>query len=108
MTENNPLPALEGLPELARRLSRKIEQGRGLQLSIDELDLLVAIGANELVQTKAAEYQRLKRKAIAAERAERQRSHRQGNSPETATEALERVQRVLRQAPPAGHTRRRP
>jgi len=60
---------------------------------------LVAIGANELVQTKAAEYQRLKREAMASERTERQRATRRDHSLETATEALERVQRVLRQTP---------
>ena len=36
---------MTSLPDLTRRMSRKIEAGRGMNLSGDDLDLLVASGA---------------------------------------------------------------
>ena len=100
MDGNSEQIELEGLPDLARRISNKIDRGRGMQISADELDLLVAIGANDLIQAKAAEYQRLRREVAAAERAERGRAAAAGQ-PETPAEALERARRAINRKPRA-------
>lgn len=44
---------MTSLPDLTRRMSRKIEAGRGMNLSGDDLDLLVASGAYAVL-TQAA------------------------------------------------------
>ena len=49
---------MTALPDIARRLSRQIEQGKGIRIDADDLDVLVDIGFNELVQRAAAEYLR--------------------------------------------------
>ncbi|GLV28142.1 hypothetical protein TomTYG75_06660 [Sphingobium sp. TomTYG75] len=46
------------LPDLDRRLSRRIDQHKGIQLSPDDLDLLVSSGAYDTLKKAAAEYQR--------------------------------------------------
>ncbi|MDV5823093.1 hypothetical protein [Sphingobium naphthae] len=50
---NAPTP-----PDLLRRLSRRLEQGKGIQLSPNDLDLLVASGAYDMLTQAAADYQR--------------------------------------------------
>ncbi|AYO76466.1 hypothetical protein [Sphingobium yanoikuyae] len=42
------------LPELAERMQRAIVNGRGIRFEAGDLDLLVAIGVNDLVQTENA------------------------------------------------------
>lgn len=42
------------LPEIAERMQRAILNGRGIRLEANDLDLLVAIGVNDLVQTENA------------------------------------------------------
>jgi hypothetical protein len=44
---------MTSLPDLTRRMSRKIEAGRGIDLSGDDLDLLVSSGAYAVL-TQAA------------------------------------------------------
>ncbi|MCH2238769.1 MAG: hypothetical protein MK060_12870 [Blastomonas sp.] len=44
--------------DLDRRLSRRIEQGKGMNLTADDLDLLVVSGAYEVLRAYAAQYQR--------------------------------------------------
>ena len=46
------------LPDLERRLSRKIEAHKGIQLTPEELDLLVLSGAYDVFRQAVAEYQR--------------------------------------------------
>lgn len=46
---------LSALPALYRRLSRKIETGKAIQLSPDDLALFVVVGAYEAVQRAANE-----------------------------------------------------
>jgi len=50
---NAPTP-----PDLLRRLSRRLEQGKGIQLSPNDLDLLVARGAYAMLTQAAADDQR--------------------------------------------------
>jgi hypothetical protein len=52
------LTDMAGFTDLDRRLSRRIETGPGIQLSSDELDLLVASGAYAVFRAAAAEHQR--------------------------------------------------
>jgi hypothetical protein len=49
---------LAGLPNLGRRMSRKIETRRGLQLSPADLDLFVLSGAYEAFSNAVAAYQK--------------------------------------------------
>jgi hypothetical protein len=66
------------ITELQRRLSRCLELGRGVRLSIAEVDAFVGCGAFEVLAAAAAEAQRVE--AIA--RAERRRSlDRRGQHP---------------------------
>lgn len=57
----SPLLAKQGgcddpsIMALARRIQRAAEIGRGIRFEAADLDLLVAIGVNDLIQTKAAE-----------------------------------------------------
>ena len=101
---------MSSLPDLDRRMSRKIDTGRGIQLSPADLDLLVASGAYDALRNAAAEY----RKNQCRERSVRSRSINGGNTPsiravteptlkssgttqnESASEALARVQRMLK------------
>lgn len=46
------------LADLDRRMSKKIETGRGIQLSPEDLDLLVATGAYDAFRNAVAEHQR--------------------------------------------------
>jgi len=45
-------------PDLDRRLSRKIETHKGIQLTSEELDLFVESGAYDTFRKAVAEYQR--------------------------------------------------
>src|SRR3546814_1140449 len=49
------------LPDLDRRLSRRIETGKGIQLSPDDLDLLVSTGAYEIFRKDVVDPQREQR-----------------------------------------------
>lgn len=49
---------MSSLTDLDRRLSRKLEMRRGIQLTADDLDLLVTTGAYETFRRAVAEYQR--------------------------------------------------
>lgn len=97
------------LTDLARRVSRALDGERGIRLERDDLDLLAAIGANDVLQTAAAEYQRNQ----CQQRAARSRSINGEGSASTrdrdattsspgtmleqdASEALARAQRTLR------------
>jgi hypothetical protein len=46
------------LPALERRLSRKIETRKGIQLTAEELDLLVETGAYDTFRQAVAKFQR--------------------------------------------------
>ena len=46
------------LSDLDRRLSRRIDTGRGIQLTSDDLDLLVTTGAIQTFREAVAQYQR--------------------------------------------------
>jgi hypothetical protein len=50
-----PLPAIAGIIDLARKWSRAIERGKGIRLEADQMDMLTAIGANDVLQAAAAE-----------------------------------------------------
>jgi hypothetical protein len=43
-------------PQLLRRLSRRIDQGKGIMLSPEELDILVISGAYEVLAAFATEH----------------------------------------------------
>lgn len=43
-------------PELMRRIYRKIEQGKGMTLTPEDLDLLAEMGALETMSTYTADY----------------------------------------------------
>jgi hypothetical protein len=93
------------LPALERRLSRKIETRKGIQLTPDELDLLVETGAYDTFRQAVAKFQREQ----CRQRSARSRSIKGGNSgsiagkggrpskssgttpPESASEALARA-----------------
>jgi hypothetical protein len=47
---------VSGLPELMRRIDRKLDIQRGLSLTYDDLALLVACGAYARLQDAAREY----------------------------------------------------
>ena len=88
------------LIELDRRISRAISRGRGLQLSDEELDILVSVGALEVLKAAAAEALK-----IQAEQRQRERSEYRAERTSALDEAelkrqgeiaLARVQRVLR------------
>jgi hypothetical protein len=49
---------MASLPDLDRRLSRKIETGKGIQLSPEDLDLFVSTGAYDTFRQAVAELQR--------------------------------------------------
>jgi len=84
-------------PELLRRLYAQIENGKGMRLSADELDLLVEMGAVERVSEYVAEWTKewvsLRRTAAAEERQAEiaSRAHRRLPSRETAEEVMERA-----------------
>lgn len=104
--------AVATLPDLDRRLSRKIEQGKAIQLTPEDLDLLVTTGAIDTFRRAVAEYQRNQ----CRERSARSRSISGGNSnstrervgrtskssgmipPQGANEALARAQAMLGKA----------
>lgn len=71
------------LPDLERRLSRRIESRRSIQLSPDDLDLLVATGAYDAFRKAVAEYQRKQ----CLERSARSRSISGGNTSSTRAKA---------------------
>ena len=52
-----PLERPEILLALHRKLSKKIESGRGIMLSADELNVFVAVGAFATLAAAATEYQ---------------------------------------------------
>lgn len=56
-TDEPPLQRPEILLALHRKLSKKIESGRGIMLSADELNVFVAVGAFATLATAATEYQ---------------------------------------------------
>lgn len=101
---------MTALPDLMRRLNRKLDIQRGLSLSYDDLALLVASGAYATLQE--ATRQHLERQC--REHVARSRSTREETTPSTkgpvetlrssgttetddANEALARLQRTLRQ-----------
>jgi hypothetical protein len=43
------------LPSLARKWARAVEQGRGIRLEAEDLDLLTTIGVTERIQAQSAE-----------------------------------------------------
>src|SRR6059058_2888201 len=49
---------MSDLPDLARRFSRAAQEGRGIRLSAEDLDLLFAVGANDALQESASKYLR--------------------------------------------------
>lgn len=49
---------MSSIADLQRRMSRKIEAGKTIQLSPDDLDLLVASGAYAAILRATEEYQR--------------------------------------------------
>jgi hypothetical protein len=49
---------MNDLPDLARKFSRAAQDGRGIRLSAAELDLLFAVGANDVLQSEASKYLR--------------------------------------------------
>lgn len=49
---------MSDIADLARRFSRKLETGKGMQLAPADLALLGAIGVNDLIQTAAADFLR--------------------------------------------------
>lgn len=65
-------------PDLARRILRKIEQGRGINLSTEDLDLMVQCGAIEVVLSEAASIQR---QQSAARQQEREKLRRASSAP---------------------------
>ena len=71
---------MTALPDLDRRLSRRIDQGKGIQLTPDDLNLLVASGAYDVLHKAAAEFQR----NLCRDRHARAHSIRGANSPSTA------------------------
>ena len=99
---------MAGLTDLDRRLSRRIETGRGIQLSADDLDLLVTSGAYAVFRDAVAKHQR----ELCLHRSERSRSTSGENTgssgeatappsrssgttaSESANEALARAQRM--------------
>ncbi|KQT32506.1 hypothetical protein ASG29_12085 [Sphingomonas sp. Leaf412] len=70
---------MASLPDLDRRFSRKIEAGKGIQLSADDLDLFVSTGAYDVFRQAVAEYQRTQ----CQQRNARSRSTSAANSPST-------------------------
>jgi hypothetical protein len=58
MTDPIDKDHLSGLPNLGRRLSRKIETRKGVQLSPADLDLLVLSGAYETLCAAIGAYQK--------------------------------------------------
>lgn len=101
---------MSSLNDLDRRLSRKLESGRGIQLSAGDLDLLVTTGAYQVFRLAVAEHQR----ELCQQRSGRDRytnagtsgssvakdvrpSKSSGTTPsESANEALARAQRMSR------------
>src|SRR3546814_20045964 len=100
------------LPDLDRRLSRRIETAKGIQLSPDDLDLLVSTGAYEIFRKAVVEHQREQ----CLQRSARSRSNSAANSlsivarddriskssgmttTERASEALARARRISKRA----------
>lgn len=74
---------MTSLPDLGRRLSRKIEAGKGIQLTPDDLDLLVSIGAYDVICKAIAEFQRKQ----CQHRSARSRSTSGGDMPSTLEKA---------------------
>lgn len=87
------------LVNLARKLARKIDIGRGAHLSAAEIDLLVVTGAYEVLQRAAADYLR----EAAQGRVSKRTVQAPPNANATAEQALEHLQRVIS----AGKPRRR-
>lgn len=56
------------LLHIARRISRQLALGRGMMFDAEQLDLLAAIGVNDLIQAKAAEAVKAQAQARAARR----------------------------------------
>ncbi|MDN4632284.1 hypothetical protein QCD71_12220 [Sphingomonas sp. PsM26] len=50
-----PDARFSGIADLARKWSRAIEKGKGIRIEAGDIDLLTAIGVNDLIQTAAAE-----------------------------------------------------
>lgn len=67
---------MSSLSDLDRRLSRKIETGKAIQLSPADLDLLVATGAIDTFRQAVSEFQRIQ----CQQRSARSRSIDGGNS----------------------------
>jgi len=86
---------MESIIDLDRKISRAIEQGRGIRLSDEELDALVSTGAIE--QLKAAAIKALAELSARRQqqRAEIRQLQQDGKQAEAARQALERVQEML-------------
>lgn len=56
--QDKPTARLTALPTLARKMSKAVDQRKGIRLSYAELDLLIIIDVIKLVQTEAAIYQK--------------------------------------------------
>ena len=56
--QDQPPARLTALPTLARKMSKAVDQRKGMRLSYAELDLLIIIDVIKLVQTEAAIYQK--------------------------------------------------
>lgn len=113
---------MSSLPELMRRLDRKLDIQRGLHLSYDDLALLVATGAYAKLQDATREYRdRQCREHVARSHSingatssstqERGETSKSSGTTETedANEALARARRTLRvvESPSTGNTSKR-
>src|SRR5437868_2083737 len=49
---------LEGIAELARKVNKALERGKGIRFEAADLDVLVAAGVYDVIQHAAAKFQR--------------------------------------------------
>lgn len=85
---------LAGISDLERRLSRRIEEHKGIQLSAHDLDLFVISGAYEALRKAATDFQR----QICEQRIE-ERQPKAASKPhaDKTQAALERAQMIIKQ-----------